>query len=266
MSEYFAGLSFHSFQRAPDCSAWVDRTFDFYAINYAAAGHLFWTNDGRSYGRIDAPVFFWTLPSHRYRYGSRDGTGWDHQWIAFEGPRAARYVTSGLLPAEYHRPFVWVRDTERMRREFLGLLDYLAAPRLGSARGVAMLESVLLQAREQPLIPEPRLPYHARIESLARTIAEHPSSAVDFRRGARDIGLSYSRFRRAFKAVTGQPPHAYLLRSRLERAAALLRAGATTVKEACFQAGFEDICLFSRQFKRAYRTTASEYRDRHRLG
>ena len=41
---------------------------------------------------------------------------------------------------------------------------------------------------------------------------------------ARAAGLSRAHFSRAFRRAFGEPPHAYLLTRRLERAAALLRS------------------------------------------
>lgn len=265
MTRFFDGIRFLAFHHDPQCSAWVNRSFGYSAVNYAAQGHLFWSTDGVSHVRIDAPVFYWTLPNHHYRYGSRDGTSWDHRWVAFEGPRVEEYLASGLLGDGHEAPFISVRTRTAMRQAFDDLHAYLAAPDQGTSRAAVLLESLLLLAHDQPRFPEPSQPYHEEITQLADTISRSPGDTVDFRAAARTLGLSLSRFRHVFRTVTGTPPHAFLLRARLNHAAALLRSGHFAVSQACLRAGFDNPALFSRQFKQAFHTTAREYRKRHLL-
>lgn len=56
---------------------------------------------------------------------------------------------------------------------------------------------------------------------------------------ARAAGLSRAHFSRAFRAAFGEPPHAYLLTRRLERAAALLRTTDRSVADVCFSVGLK---------------------------
>ena len=51
-------------------------------------------------------------------------------------------------------------------------------------------------------------------------------------------GLSVRQFARAFKARTGQPPHRYLLRLRVEQAVRLLRTGTLPIAEVAAVCGF----------------------------
>jgi len=51
-------------------------------------------------------------------------------------------------------------------------------------------------------------------------------------------GLSVSQFARAFKARTGQPPHRYLLRLRVEQAARLLRTSTLSIADIAAGCGF----------------------------
>lgn len=62
-------------------------------------------------------------------------------------------------------------------------------------------------------------------------------------------GLSVSYFVRAFKATTGDPPHRWMLRQRVERSKTLLRATEATLAEIAVSCGFADQSHLSRVFK-----------------
>ena len=58
-------------------------------------------------------------------------------------------------------------------------------------------------------------------------------------------GLSRAHFSREFRRAFGEPPHAYLLTRRLERAAALLRNTDRSVAEICFAVGLRSLGSFT---------------------
>ncbi|MCC8402494.1 AraC family transcriptional regulator [Paraburkholderia sp. MMS20-SJTN17] len=66
---------------------------------------------------------------------------------------------------------------------------------------------------------------------------------------ATESGLSVSYFVRAFKASTGDPPHRWMLRHRIERSKALLRRTEASLAEVAASCGFADQSHFARVFK-----------------
>lgn len=66
---------------------------------------------------------------------------------------------------------------------------------------------------------------------------------------ARAAGMSLFHFSRVFAELTGLPPHRYLLKTRLEAAATMLRQGCS-VTGACYATGFNDLSHFTRSFSR----------------
>ena len=79
---------------------------------------------------------------------------------------------------------------------------------------------------------------------------------------ARSAHVSEDYFSRSFKAAFGETPHRYLLRRRMERAKALLRAGELSVTEVCFAVGFNSLGSFSSQFRRFVGESPTSYRNR----
>jgi len=78
---------------------------------------------------------------------------------------------------------------------------------------------------------------------------------------ARAAGLSRAHFSREFRRAFGEPPHAYLLTRRLERAAALLRSTDNSVAEICLAVGLQSIGSFTTSFTRTYGKSPTAYRD-----
>jgi AraC-like DNA-binding protein len=78
---------------------------------------------------------------------------------------------------------------------------------------------------------------------------------------ARAAGLSRAHFSREFRRAFGEPPHAYLLTRRLERAAALLRSTDNSVAEICLAVGLQSVGSFTTSFTRTYGKSPTAYRD-----
>lgn len=77
---------------------------------------------------------------------------------------------------------------------------------------------------------------------------------------AREAGLSAGHFTRTFKAVTGQSPKDFLLRTRITRAQYYLRETDLTISEIADRLGYADVFFFSRQFKQKTGTPPLRYR------
>jgi len=77
---------------------------------------------------------------------------------------------------------------------------------------------------------------------------------------ARAAGLSRAHFSREFRRAFGEPPHAYLLTRRLERAAALLRTTDHSVAEICFAVGLKSVGSFTTSFTRTFGAPPTAYR------
>jgi AraC-like DNA-binding protein len=75
-------------------------------------------------------------------------------------------------------------------------------------------------------------------------------------------GLSRAHFSREFRRAFGEPPHAYLLTRRLERAAALLRTTDHSVAEICLSVGLMSIGSFTTSFTRHFGVSPTVYRAR----
>ncbi|MFI5234917.1 MAG: helix-turn-helix transcriptional regulator, partial [Gemmatimonadales bacterium] len=75
---------------------------------------------------------------------------------------------------------------------------------------------------------------------------------------AAEAGMSLYHFARVFRQLAGVPPHRYLLKVRLARAADLLRSG-VAVSRTCYDVGFDSLSHFAEAFRKEYGVVPSRY-------
>ena len=80
--------------------------------------------------------------------------------------------------------------------------------------------------------------------------AARGEGTVDHEQIADELGMAEVTFRRRFRAVTGAPPHEYVLQARVAEARRLLGETDLPIKSIAQQLGYKDVYFFSRQFKR----------------
>ena len=92
----------------------------------------------------------------------------------------------------------------------------------------------------------------------------HADAEIGLAQLATVAGLSPSHFSRAFSASTGEPPHRYLMRRRVERAQELLGDTSMSITEIAHASGFSSSQHMATVFQRMASVTPSQYR-RERL-
>jgi AraC-like DNA-binding protein len=97
-----------------------------------------------------------------------------------------------------------------------------------------------------------------RIREACATLAIRPEERHSLTSLAEHARMSPFHFARVFSELVGEPPHRYLVRARMRRAAGLLRQGAS-VTRASVESGFPDVAHFSRMFHRRYGIPPSRY-------
>jgi AraC family transcriptional regulator len=78
---------------------------------------------------------------------------------------------------------------------------------------------------------------------------------------AQSVGLSTAHFARMFRKSTGQTPHQFVLRNRLERAKAMLRAPNARVLAVAVACGFKTQQHLAQVFRSVYGVSPTEYRQ-----
>ena len=135
------------------------------------------------------------------------------------------------------------RDAFEVERWALASLEALQAEamRMGARGSYAVrpgdLDAVIAASRNMELTPTHKL-----------SVAER----------ARSVGMTSTQLTHAFARYLGVSPHQYVVRWRLNAAAALLNERCS-VSESCYRAGFENLSHFCRSFSRQLGVRASHW-------
>jgi AraC family transcriptional regulator len=96
-----------------------------------------------------------------------------------------------------------------------------------------------------------------RIKELVNAKIEDELSLDEM---AQSVGLSTAHFARMFRKSTGQTPHQFVLRQRLERAKAMLRAADARILDVAVACGFKTQQHFAQVFRGVCGISPTEYR------
>lgn len=151
-------------------------------------------------------------------------------------------------------------------------LEELNHPGLGGAIYLEALLTQLCVRLIRQYVREPRevapqgwypsSPPSYELRHAIEFIHAHLSENLTLTEIAAVEGLSPFHFSRCFRARYGIPPHQYLIRARVERAAALLKNPRLTVSDVALAVGFANHSHLIRHFKRWMGVTPNVYRVR----
>ena len=117
----------------------------------------------------------------------------------------------------------------------------------------------------EPYGPTPKGGLTARQAERAKTfMATHCDEDVSLAEVARECGLSRGYFTQAFKATTGQTPHQWRLRYRIDKAKTLLLETSTSLAEIAIACGFADQSHLTRVFSQHVGDSPASWRRRRR--
>ncbi len=207
-------------------------------------------------------------PGTRHRSVPRARTGGRHHfaYAAFDADRvgARRPALAGIWPTRT----LWTARGGPLVAPLRALLREVGEQRThGEVALEAALDLVVVEAArcllgEDAARPRmPRSPVVAQARRLLDDTYERPWRLAEL---AAACAVSRARLAELFTAEVGQPPYAYLLERRVERAAELLRTTTRSVAEVAAEVGFSSHASLGRTFARVYGTSPSEWRRRSR--
>lgn len=176
------------------------------------------------------------------------------RWLGLSPEEAAPLLNMLRSPANpYSR---WPSDFGLRAGSLFDLFDRPPSP-----TRTAMLRTALLAILFDLLdlnVPETAPAYQARVRKAISWAETQPAKAPTLDTLSAVAGLSVSSFKRVFKEVAGIPPHAYILRKRIDRAQRLLRKGDRSVTDVAFECGFPSSQYFATVFKRVTGLTPND--------
>jgi AraC family transcriptional regulator len=164
--------------------------------------------------------------------------------------RAQRKFTDDLL-----RPLVAAVHTEMAAgfpsgRLFLDSLEQAIAVALVNGRAVRRLRAQIYRGGLGA----------ARLRRITEFVQAKMEDDLSLDEMARSVGLSTAHFARMFRKSTGETPHQFVLRLRVDRAKAMLRVSDARVFDVAVACGFKTPQHFAQVFRDACSVSPTEYR------
>jgi AraC-like DNA-binding protein len=168
---------------------------------------------------------------------------------AVPGAKRADFAQAYLPPLPALANLVAAAEIAADDPERLGETAVLLAGAVASVLSGAKPAAQMPSARDQ-----------RRITRALRHIEAHCEEALSLDALARQAAMSPYHFLRTFRLLVGMTPHQYVLRTRLHRAALLLRRTDQPVAGIAFDCGFGDLSTFNRRFRRVMGASPGAYR------
>jgi AraC-like DNA-binding protein len=236
------------------------RVLPVYAAVYISRGRGWLDLKGAKRQPIEAGHVILLFPGMWHHYIPNPEVGWDEHWVAFDGVVARRWMREcSFSPAQ---PVVKSHDEKALLALYTGLIETAqespaAMQQLMAAKVHAILAA--LYSEQQTDLSGSEVAAALMRRAQAHMQAEF-TSHLDVQRLARELNVSYRRFRDLFVQQTGFSPHQYLIDLRLAHARALLTQTTLNIKEVATQSGFADEYYFSRLFKARVGHAPTEWR------
>jgi AraC-like DNA-binding protein/mannose-6-phosphate isomerase-like protein (cupin superfamily) len=236
------------------------RILNGYYIVFITSGEgIFESAETKAY-KVKAGHCFFLFPGVWHRYKPDLQHGWEEYWIGFKGPYPDMLMKNGFFSPQH--PFVNVGHNGGLLKSFQSLLDVASSAPIGyhqiicgyTLQILGMINAIN-QQEEHDQNPLGKLVSKAKF--LMQASLEDP---VNIEALVSEFPISYSKFRKSFKELTGQSPNQYHLDLRLKKAKELLDSTALSVSEIAYKTGFESAFYFSRLFKNKNGTSPKLYR------
>lgn len=229
-------------RRAADTGSAVQRVLDSHCMKMAVHGAQSLTAAGRD-RTLEPGGLLWASPGVELLESPAGSHACYYvQFELVQKGRALRLVddvvelTNAWEVLQYFKQLVVEADTSRwgggQRLRSLMSLLCIGVFRLCEAR-----------RRKEPVLSDDQC------HKVKGFFADHASERLSSAELAGAVNLSQDYFTRLFRATFGEPPRKWMVRQRLRIAAERLKATSLTIKQIAYDLGYDDVYLFSRQFR-----------------
>ncbi|GAB7054770.1 MULTISPECIES: AraC family transcriptional regulator [unclassified Paenibacillus] len=241
------------------------KVVDYYLIHHILSGKGTYACMGRTY-QLGAGDSFLIEPGQLIHYAADWDEPWHYCWIAFEGPQASMMLQdiglSSLAP---------IVHTGR-RRKIGALYRQIQLAFQSRSAGANLRANGLLHLLfaeyaealrpQQTSMPRQTTGGEQTVQQALQYLTAQYAEPITIELMAETLGYNRAYLSTLFKKHTGLTPVTFLLRLRLDKARHLLRERPElTVEQIASSVGFQDPLYFSKQFKRHYQASPTEYRN-----
>lgn len=236
---------------------------DHHLLHFVLSGKGTFHCMGKSYPVEKGGAFF-IYPGELVRYDADPETPWEYRWIGFKGLQVDEFLSRmGISP---HRPVTGQPYSRRTAAYFRRIQQVLqdggpaSDMQAGGWLRLILAELTRDRVAEAAPAPAPESEIKRQVEQAIRWLTLQYSQQISIEHMAQTLGYHRTHLSKMFKQHTGMSPMSFLLQTRMERAKLLL-GEPLTVEQVAASVGFTDALYFSKQFKKYYGLSPTEYRQ-----
>jgi AraC-like DNA-binding protein len=243
----------------------LGRTLHSYQFLYITRGGGIFESSQGSAQTVQAGDLFIIYPEVWHRYHPNPDTGWDEYWVEFDGDYVRRLMLHAAFKPE--SPILKIGMQQPLLQLFL---DSVEVTRCQPAEYQYLLGALAIQIIAHTLSAIRQKSYEGRpvdqvIREAKQLLSRQSVAPIPLEHFADQLHMSYSAFRRLFKAQTGFSPRQFALEVCLRRAKDLLQHTDKPVHAVAEELGFESAPYFSRFLKQKTGLSPSELRKKEPL-
>lgn len=218
--------------------------------------------DGNESALLPGSVFMYG-PRTRHRIWCNGSAALRKYFIDIDGPGARSFVAqAGMRPGSVRL----MNDPESARALAQMLMEQISGVEHGGSDAViAGLRYLLLLTVSQKTRPARQSRVDIRMAEVRAFIEDNHPTLHGLSDIARQVGIEPAYLCRVFHRQWGISPGQFLTRQKLENAARQLTSTSRAVKEVAAAVGFEDPLHFSRNFRRHFGVSPTDFRDHPRF-
>ncbi|WP_332073061.1 AraC family transcriptional regulator [Paenibacillus sp. GYB004] len=236
---------------------------DYFLVHHVMSGKGTFQCMGRTYELGEGDSFF-IFPGELIRYTADDADPWTYRWVGFRGNIAEELLNAADIsqhrpvarPSRHRRVAVLFHQIERS----LELADPGVDLRSGGLLRMLLAEYRKDEAYRSEGADGKRTPIEQQVERTIRWLTVQYAEPISIEKMSQSLGYNRTHLSKMFKQYTGMTPMHFLLKIRMERAKLLLREK-LTVEQVAASVGFTDPLYFSKQFKKWFDRSPTEYRQ-----
>lgn len=227
------------------------RILDGYYIVFITSGRGVFESANTAPRVIESGMCFLLFPGIWHRYKPDPAFGWEEYWVGFNG-NYPQHVMNRLF--DPRSPFIKTGLSKDIMAAFTQLLGTVSQAQMGYQQIIAgtTLQIIGLLNRINLTEKTDNDPESIWVSKAILTLQSELANPIRMEDLAAEFPISYSKFRKSFKRLTGKSPNQYHLDLRLDKAEELLKTTHLTVTEIGYHTGFDSPFYFSRLFKKKF--------------
>lgn len=225
------------------------RVLQEYQVIYITRGSGLFESASCARQTVKAGSMILLFPGELHRYKPDEVCGWDEYWIGCKGAFADGLVQQGFFQKSH--PCLFIGFQENILHLFTEIIEAAKYEEVGyqaaiSGAAIHLLGKCYSLAQKQAVANTSIESLMSKARLLLRAGMEDNCTPESV---ARELQVSYSFFRKAFKTHTHLSPGQYLIQLRIEHAKKMLAESSLPVKEIAYHLHFSSYHYFSRLFK-----------------